>query len=294
MEQKYKTYIKASTFKRISAFLMDCLLIFIGTCLLAIAVNFVVINTKGYKEVNKQYNEIAFRSPIFFNNDGKPSLVEEDIDNALFLFYKEYDEINHLENSYRNIKSESSLFKYDELLDSYIEIGTEEEMKKFYKIELNKAYYLFLSSDDVSGLVTKTNIYTLITISISLFASTLIFWLIIPLFLKDGASLGKKMVGLSYVSTKSFGNKVGKTAIILNFTIFFIICVVFSFLLLGIPLAINGIFILVNKNGYGIGDYYTGMVMIDKNKFYSKSQSVKEISIPAIPSLDGKEDEYEF
>ena len=288
-QNKYKTYIKASYFKRFAAFLMDFVLIIVGFILVSTIANSIISNIPMYKEAKVGYQEVALESHLFESKDGFVDLVSEDIDEALTLFYQDYDDKNDLQDSYTKIKSNSVLFSLNDDGD-LVEVGTKEKMDAFYELELYKAYELFLAQEEVYQYTNISNSFSLIGMSVSALIPVTIIWLVIPLILKDGASLGKKMVGLSYVSIKSPGNKVTKAAIILNFFAFAVVCLLLSFFLLGIPLLINMIFICVNKYGFGFADYYTGMVLVDKNRFYSSNQTVKEITIERIPSKDGKDD----
>ena len=80
---------------------------------------------------------------------------------------------------------------------------------------------------------------------------------------------------------------------IITSLVFTLICGVFSLWLAGIPLLINAVFILMTNYGYGIGDFYTGMVMVDSNKFFSQGHKVKEVVLPYIKKEGEEIDEFE-
>lgn len=292
-EIKTKRYIKASIFKRFTAFLGDLLLIIIGLMLISGVVTPIINGTKAYKDAKSEYDRIALASGLFVEVDGEVDLPNENYDYYLKTFYSKYDEANQKQGTYEQILSQSSLFEFSSENNAYVAIESEDEINAFYQNELVVAYNLFLQNEEVSPSLTYLNTLSLINIGVSIGVPVIVFWVVIPSISKDGTSLGKKALGLRYVSCKQPGNKPTRPIIVLNALTFTLICGVFSLWLAGIPLLINAVFILMTNYGYGIGDFYTGMVMVDSNKFFSQGHKVKEVVLPYIKKEGEEIDEFE-
>lgn len=282
-DKKYITFVKASVFKRLSSFLCDALLIFIVTILFVNISGYIVKNTSSYKQGEIRFNELAIQSNLYEEKNGKVVLISDNYDENLDLFYQDYDKKNHLTNSYNDKKSNyQSLFEYNENTGKYDEIGTEEEILDFYKKTLYEASSLFLSEKETTKANYSMSLPILISVLISFLIPVIIFLLIVPLILKNGQTIGKKFIGLKYVSTKSDGNKVTNGMFSVNFLIFFLFVILLSIPLFLLPMLINAIFIIFNKNGNSLADYYTNFILVDNNKFFSSSQVVKEVTIEKI------------
>ena len=75
---------------------------------------------------------------------------------------------------------------------------TEEEQAEYNKI-LEEAEKAFVQDKEVQAILTKMFTMTLVMLSVSALISVLAFYFIIPLFFKNGKTLGKKVFGLAVV-----------------------------------------------------------------------------------------------
>ena len=93
--------------------------------------------------------------------------------------------------------------------------------------------------------------------------STIILYLIIPLFMKNGETLGKKLFSIGLASARD-GFKVKRSQIIIRFLAFLLIELLLSIFTLGFPLIISFSMLVFNKNGYALHDYLAATVCIDR------------------------------
>jgi len=77
---------------------------------------------------------------------------------------------------------------------------TEEELQE-YKYHYDEANKLIMQDAEVQRLHSVIMNYTFVMISVSLFAVHLIWYFLIPMILKDGRTLGKKIFGLAVMRT---------------------------------------------------------------------------------------------
>lgn len=80
--------------------------------------------------------------------------------------------------------------RYDSSSNSMVEI-TPTQLAKQYKDKYIEAYYTLIDQPFYSNLATRVNFYTGLSFVIPFVISSLISYVIIPLFTKDGATIGK-------------------------------------------------------------------------------------------------------
>ena len=275
-EVRYRRYIKASIFKRFTAFIGDLFILIIGVMLVSAIVSPLTTGSSKYIEAKTQYDQLCLESKLYEEKDEKVVLIEENIDQALTYFYTIYDQEYGVSDTYKGIKSKSNLFTYDSTNEAFIEVGSETEMKNFYQNELYEAASLYNQFKEVVPYRNVITTFGLISILTSISIPGIIFFYVVPLLCKGKTTICKNVLGLTYVSERSKNHQVSKLSYTLNFVLFALVCSIGS----GILLLVNAAFIFFNHKGQSFCDYNTGLILVDKNQFFSNSQKVSDISIP--------------
>lgn len=270
---------KPSIVRRIIAALID--LFFLG--LLFLMLNEYVItpifkNTTSMIENIQLYRDSLVQTNLYTRDssngipykitDLKSSLTEneyiEKLDNSLVSFYQLYNNENINIANYNQSKGDSNYFNYENDTYTKIDVVSNETIITFYEDEYEKAINLMNKYDDnIINLAYKVNRYNVITISISLFVSITLLYLVIPLIFKDGETLGKKLMGIGIVNLKN-GFRIKLSQKIIRFLSFLIFEVILSILLLAIPLIISISMMFFSKNNMALHDQLAATLCIDK------------------------------
>lgn len=245
--------------RRILAFATDIIMtLMLLLCVQTLVAMPIAVSVCDYEVSVERYAEIRKSSHLFETVDGKFTLISSNYDEHLSYFYENYvgDSSKYIE-----AKVNSGLF---ELKDGkYVEriSATKSQLSEFYSNELYQAELVLYNDDEVvelTSLITSVTVWTLLG---SLVFSLIVFFLIFPLFLKNGATLGKMIFG--YGLTNKLGYKVKKRQIVLRFFVFLIIEVLLSIFLFGIPLFVSFTMFAFSKYGTSLHDYFAYTVVAD-------------------------------
>lgn len=235
----------------------------------------IVASTTSYTKATDEYKEVLLDSNLYILNDknyqeiintyDEKSQTEKEfylyIDSKLIKFYENYNNENINITTYNEAKEESNLFDINYTLKNDSNI---EEVKEFFNNEYNKALRLFNNYDDnYLDLARTITQYSIVIMISALTISSIILYLVIPLCMKNGETIGKKLFSIGLASAKD-GFKVKKTQIIIRFLVFFLIEILLSIFTLGIPLIISFSMLVFNKNGYSLHDYFAATICIDR------------------------------
>ncbi len=141
---------------------------------------------------------------------------------------------------------------HDFYVNTYNESLNDEEIFKNYK----------------DGLIIKlSNRITFINqmcVYISLIIAVTILYLVLPLILKNGQTLGKKMMGLKVVNKKD-GSRVNFVTVIIRFFAFAVLEFFLSITLniFYLPIIISLVIMIVNKQGQSLHDLLARTVVVD-------------------------------
>lgn len=262
MKKEIHVYKKSKSLRRLGSFVLDLILTFIMTIfVISLVVQPIVVATTDYRETLISYNDDLVNTGLYYDDEVYGTiLINDDYDNKLSAFYSR---INELE-TYNDAKSESTLFTYDEALNVYVESGSEEELKNFYKQELNNAVQKMYQIDaDLLAKATKLESYSqLITLS-SLLVSVLLVFLLPSMIIKGGATIGMLLFHLKIVS-KTSGLYANRLQLLFRFLVFFSFEFILMYYGIGfIILLISGLMILLTKNKISIPDFICSTVVID-------------------------------
>ena len=235
--------------------------------------------TSNYLNTVEQYTERMIESNLYIKsnntvieliNSKDKDTNERDfykyVDSKLTKFYLEFsNEGINIENYNKN-KVESNYF---EIINNEYIIKNDvsnESLKTFFNEEYTKALTLFNNYDDVYlDLARKITNYSIFTIILSLTLSSLILYLIIPLCMRNGETIGKRLFFVGLASAKD-GFKVKRSQIVIRYLVFYTLEILVSIIAVGLPLIVSFSMLVFNKNGYTIHDYLAATVLVDRKK----------------------------
>lgn len=257
MDQKVE-YYKLPFYRRLTSIFMDLMMLILLFTIFLFPISSIIDNkiekNQELTQCIKEMNDILVESGLFIVD--KSGTITEDIsDKAISLGY-EY--LNKLE-TYLSIKNESELFEYEN--GTYVEIGTKEEMNEFYKENWKIVYQELVSTEEYNKYNQKyieiMEKYSGITYAISIVASIVILFMIIPIFSNNGKTLGKLIFKVSIVT--NYYQKPNKLQVFIRQ--FFFVLLTFTF----IPTIISLILVLFDKQGKSLHDYISSTRLIDSN-----------------------------
>ena len=235
----------------------------------------IVVATTSYTQITEEYKKVMLDSNLYILDDGSyleiiDTYDEEKqternfynyIDSKLVKFYEKYNNENINISTYNNAKDETNLFNNDYTIKDDASLN---ELKTFLEKEYNEALRLFNNYDDkYMDLARDITMYSVAIMIGALIISTIILYLIIPLFMKNGETLGKKLFSIGLASAKD-GFKVKRSQIIIRFLVFLLLELLLSVFTFGLPLIISFSMLVFNKNGYSLHDYLAATVCIDR------------------------------
>lgn len=272
--------IRPTVMKRVGVAITD----FFFLLLLFLVFNSYIISplfakTANYIETVESYTQRMLDSHLYIktsdgiieyidlsNDNGNKKEFYKKVDEHLINFYIDFaNEGINLEN-YNKSKEESTYF--DLINNEYIIKDTVDitKLEVFFNNEYDKALTLFNNYDDVYlNLARSITGYSIFTILLSLTLSSLILYLIIPLLMKNGETIGKKLFSIGLASARD-GFKVRKSQIIIRYLSFYFIEIIVSIIAVGLPLIVSFSMLVFNKKGYTIHDYLAATVLVDRKK----------------------------
>lgn len=276
--------VKAPIFRRIGAFITD---IFIVLFLFLIFNTYVFspifANVFSYQENVIRYQEIMVDSNLYYedaqgnvdeiinefaNGDFKSSELSfyKKVDNCIESFYLKYHQDGLEIIDYYKSKESSTLYDYINnvyVLKNDVDI---ELYKDFIIDEYDIALNLFSKVDvEYIEIARELTIFQVVTALSALTISYALTYLIIPLFIKNGETIGKKLLAIGIVSAKD-GFAIKKSQILIRFLVIFFIEVLASIMLFGIPMILSFTMLIFNKNGLAVHDYLSATICVDKKQ----------------------------
>ena len=200
MEHKV-VMIKASILKRVTAFVIDifaflCLSFILSSILISPLVG---MNGKVKSDRHQYYLEVM-ETGLFQGSDfDTVDYINEDYQNKIVEFYKKYDSIENFNTMIE--KNYSQFFEYDEESKLYVPIEDVKGINEVYlNIMSNDCMKILLQDQDFADLSFRLTTYNMVDILISIGLGGIIYFIVIPLILNNGQTLGKKLLQLYVVS----------------------------------------------------------------------------------------------
>lgn len=256
MDEKVE-YYKLPFYKRVTSVFMDIMLTFSLYLLLLLLAAVVVPNIMNNDSKLASYTSgrsgILYESNLYEIVDNKLVEVYEDdnIQNG-FIFTGNLDKYN--EN-----KEKSKLFIVED--GQYIENGTEEELKKFYKENWTIAKKYIEETDEFKSYdepyKKRMKLYLEVFLVVPAFISIIGLLIVVPFFNKDGKTLSKYMFKISVVNE----NLENLNRLQIFTRQFFFVLSIFTL----IPMIISLIMYMFSERGKTLHDYVSLSRVIDSN-----------------------------
>lgn len=276
---------KPSLIKRFASILLDVLMILVIVLGLQFASFNLILNPLGYiDDQNYIQNSIRDSKLYVMNEMGNYVTItskyndtktpEENYDVVITYFYSTNSraiEENKL-NEYINNKIESGIFIMDNGNLVRSSTATDTRVKELLLKEYNEAIKFLKSDPDYIYASNHSLLLAVISLMICSILSTSIFYLIIPLFNRNHASLGQMICGLALVNSDDKKDATKKQVFIR-----YIIVLLTNFLLpisimllnvdfAGMPLFINAGVMCFTKNNDSFQGYFSKSKIINKSR----------------------------
>ena len=254
MDEKVE-YYKLPFYKRLTSIFMDIMFVLFLFTLFLFPISKLLENrlneNEKLSECIDNMNDILIDSGLFIYTE---KCMKEDISDEGII--KGYTYLNDL-NSYLSIKDESGLFEYKN--DTYVEVGNEEDLNKFYKDNWKIIYDKIVASDEYSKYnkvyIEIMDEHSGITYAISLLSVVVILMLIIPVIDKRGRTLSKMIFKISVVNDDY--EYVNRMNIFIRQFLFIFSCIIV------IPFVISIAMVLFERRGKSLHDYISFTRLID-------------------------------
>lgn len=276
-KRKYPSIYNAPYGKRIGAYLVDLVAIFILGLIAFIAIDGIYTNSAPGKKANEDLFTLREKSGLF--------LLDYETLNTTYLYYdinegnNETIYLSRLEHFYTVTDSgfiyeSSAYYKEGHTFDYYKDVLKMEDEYTLFSFTTDsegKITYRFKETispkdkDDAWRTIYQTALldlqsnrqyvakeqvlkdFVVINLAISAFIGTILPWLIIPLFVGHGRSLGKFLTGLAVVTKEGYAIKPWQTVV--RFFVFATIETAANFHLFFIPLFLtSGVLTITHNN----------------------------------------------
>lgn len=286
--------VKSSIGKRLIAFIVD----FLVTFFVAILINsyiFRPIFVKHFQLEEKQlnYQNLLVESGLYFEEDGYFYTIDyinnyqtmnetqylTYLDDKITAFYNNTEFVNESnKNQFIEAKKEAAnVFVYDEKNNTFVFADGVEfnEKLQFYKDALKDALAILEKNDSIFSFMQEYYSITIMSFIISLFFPLLIFFMIIPLCFKNGATLGKYLFNLGIIDldSKQYAKKL---QLVIRFFTFFVLELLFSIITFGLIILVSFAISIFNKNHRCIHDFLCKTIVIDTKKYVFEIQNSLE------------------
>lgn len=308
-------------FQRVSLFRRICSIIFdgiIAVCLfvvlLACVSQPIITETTDYNQIYEKYNEelMSTHLYLYYEENDAVSLISSNFDDKLTKFYNE-EKLGYTSEDYYKVKYLVSdinpenegdiLFIYNKDTDVFTEniykvdqdgnftteIDSQKQalVKTFYQEHVNKLAQEVLNQEVVLGYTQKLTAYTILMFLIAVIPAILILYLLVPMLIKDGTTMGKKMLQMRVIDAKT-GKDATKFQQFIRFVFFALINVMLGIFTYGLSIFVSIIMIFMSKNRQTIHDVIAGTFVVCSN--FGEREKVDQNEIIEITFDDGKED----
>lgn len=279
--------IKAGLLKRIGAFIIDLFVFIVISFLFNGLITKNIANAvPTVNNARQVYYDGAIATGLF-EGDSFETLdyISTDYDNKLTAFYNSYNNLD----AYNKLKAENykAYFTYDETTSTYVETGDTSTMNSvYYSIIRYHASSYWMNKDEVCHQAAITISVTIIVeYFISMFIGGLINYIAIPLILKNGQTLGKKLLQLYVVNLKGDYHVKWTQSLVrgLSLVVVEIELGIVSFGL--IPLVSLIVAMFTNK-GQSIHDLICSTTVIDMTLGPDMTNESKQITVTSFSTLD--------
>lgn len=189
-------------------------------------------------------------------------------DQALIQFYTFYSQEKVSE--YLETKKTSGIFTYDSGTDTFslTEGVSATAAYSFFSGAYTTATSFYLERNEAENQAYRTlRTYATLSNVLCIGISVAIVYLLIPLLLKDGRTLGKKLFAMKVMSAKDYTAKAKWYQILLREVFFVCVELILSYFTYMVPLLLGTVFLCANKKHVALHDYVGGTLVVDANKW---------------------------
>ena len=271
---------KASLNNRLAAACLDIFILMMGFILLN---NFFVIPifnlTSDYNQVYDTYVQELVDSRMYEEDENNNVIFV--LDNFTLDELTTYDEIitynYNLEEystngpsaleEFKNSKTDmmTEYFTYDQETDTYTpNQDNESEILTFYSNAFNDlSSFLLVNNETLANAYSKLNFYNQIERFISILIVSIVLYIVIPLILKNGQTIGKKVLKVYVVECDKEGLGLSTSKLLLREGTFVVVEVILSMFTYYIPLILSLIVLVATKNRVSLHDVVSRTMVID-------------------------------
>ena len=271
---------KASLNNRLAAACLDIFILMMGFILLN---NFFVIPifnlTSDYNQVYDTYVQELVDSRMYEEDENNNVIFV--LDNFTLDELTTYDEIitynYNLEEystngpsaleEFKNSKTDmmKEYFTYDQETDTYTpNQDNESEILTFYSNAFNDlSSFLLVNNETLANTYSKLNFYNQIERFISILIVSIVLYIVIPLILKNGQTIGKKVLKVYVVECDKEGLGLSTSKLLLREGTFVVVEVILSMFTYYIPLILSLIVLVATKNRVSLHDVVSRTMVID-------------------------------
>lgn len=286
-------YDSAPLYKRFFAGLIDIFLTVFLTFILTLSSIFIYTNTSLYKTSLISINEIINESNLYIRNNNEYVLVSDFYENNKTFSDLEKKEdlekrVNHFYISL-NCYSDKENFGINLLNDLKIKYGSNcfylDESTSLIKEKedvLDKefaSFYIYIINENAIGYLLQNDLYRketnnifmiqLILLLISLFFSVLLFYFLIPLFIRRGNKTIGKLI-FRFGTLNVYGFSLSIKELILKFLWFFFFEFLLSLLTFFVPLIVSVGMMIFSSSHQNFNEYMSKTYSLsnENKKFY--------------------------
>lgn len=285
---------KPSLYKRIFSGIIDVVFFLIITLGLELGAFYSVFESLGYRTYIENVQTMYKDSHLFTysDKDGYLALNEldqedvttEDYDNAIIYYYStnEYAISNNALEQYNKAKLDSNL--YDVVDGEYVlkDVVSEESALKFLTNCYSDALDLFYSNPDFIHDSNASHNIILYGTLIVIILSSSIYYILIPLIIKNRVTLGEVMFRFVLVNNVSNTKATFKACIVRN-VVFILFNIVATFLiylyvdyLAFIPMFITILMLCFTKKNLTPHDYMSNTYLVSKDTFVNQIIEIEQ------------------
>ncbi len=294
---------KASLNNRLAAACLDIFILMMGFILLN---NFFVIPifnlASDYNQVYDTYVQELVDSRIYKEDENNNVIFV--LDNFTLDELTTYDEIitynYNLEEystngpsaleEFKNSKTDmmKEYFTYDQETDIYTpNQDNESEILTFYSNAFNDlSSFLLVNNETLANAYSKLNFYNQIERFISILIVSVVLYIVIPLILKNGQTIGKKVLKVYVVECDKEGLGLSTSKLLLREGTFVVVEVILSMFTYYIPLILSLIVLVATKNRVSLHDVISRTMVIDTLEDIPEKEEIVDKRLIANPPIN--------
>lgn len=294
---------KASLNNRLAAACLDIFILMMGFILFN---NFFVIPifnlTSDYNQVYDTYVQELVDSKMYEEDENNNVIFV--LDNFTLDELTTYDEIityNYSLEEYstngpsaleefKNSKTDmmKEYFTYDQETDTYIpNEENESKILTFYSDAFNDlSSFLLVNNETLANAYSKLNFYNQIERFISILIVSVVLYIVIPLILKNGQTIGKKVLKVYVVECDKEGLGLSTSKLLLREGTFVVVEVILSMFTYYIPIILSLIVLVATKNRVSLHDVVSKTMVIDTLEDISEKEEIVDKRLIANPPIN--------